>query len=67
MGYIPKISEYSVFPNLPSSPWSFNPVNVFAIFQNFIWLIPAKIIFINVHKFHILENIKETVQVVIIN
>lgn len=27
--------ETSVFPKRPSWPWSFNPVNVFAIFQNF--------------------------------
>lgn len=37
----PITSDISVLPNSPSWPWSFSPVNVWAIFQNFICPDPA--------------------------
>lgn len=40
IGNTPIMSEYSVFPNRPNSPWSFKPVKVEAIFQNLMWANP---------------------------
>eukprot|EP00282_Hemiselmis_andersenii_P025010 CAMPEP_0171999872 /NCGR_PEP_ID=MMETSP1041-20130122/2009_1 /TAXON_ID=464988 /ORGANISM="Hemiselmis andersenii, Strain CCMP439" /LENGTH=80 /DNA_ID=CAMNT_0012653357 /DNA_START=128 /DNA_END=370 /DNA_ORIENTATION=+ len=34
------VSDSSVAPNLPISPWSLSPVNVLAIFQKRTWPVP---------------------------